>query len=89
MQLPRVGAHILHIKQHVIVEGVELFEDIIGRTNTSADEAIVRPGNCARISFHFGKSDLFIHSNWYKVTLSCRSFTWRWRNFWIEREGHL
>lgn len=49
-------AHILHLKQHVRVEKIELLD----ATNAVDDVAVVRPGSRAKITFRFLKRQEFI-----------------------------
>eukprot|EP00551_Chaetoceros_affinis_P012131 CAMPEP_0203663152 /NCGR_PEP_ID=MMETSP0090-20130426/849_1 /ASSEMBLY_ACC=CAM_ASM_001088 /TAXON_ID=426623 /ORGANISM="Chaetoceros affinis, Strain CCMP159" /LENGTH=478 /DNA_ID=CAMNT_0050526027 /DNA_START=123 /DNA_END=1559 /DNA_ORIENTATION=+ len=52
-------AHILHIKQNVKVEKIELIDDSQTMLD-SEDEIVVRPGNRAKITFRFMKRKEFI-----------------------------
>jgi elongation factor 1-alpha len=55
-------AHILHLKQHVMVENIELLDDAsMGNCSLDAGgEVVVRPGNRAKITFRFLKRQEFI-----------------------------
>jgi elongation factor 1-alpha len=55
-------AHILHLKQHVMVENIELLDDAsMGNCSLDAGgEVVVRPGNRAKITFRFLKRKEFI-----------------------------
>jgi elongation factor 1-alpha len=57
-------AHILHLKQPVKIENIELLEDAMGKHALSSDddEVVVRPGNRAKITFRFMKRKEFIRS---------------------------
>lgn len=50
--------HILHLKQHVRVENIELLDS----TNSADDVVVVRPGNRAKITFRFLKRQEFIRN---------------------------
>lgn len=54
-------AHILHVKQHVKVENIELLENTMGMQCVQSGEGItVRPGNRAKITFRFLSRQEFI-----------------------------
>jgi small GTP-binding protein len=56
-------AHVLHIKQPVVVEDIKLLEDEMGAQGFALeDEVVVRPGNRARITFRFVKQKEFVRS---------------------------
>lgn len=56
-------AHVLHIKQPVVVDNIELLEDEMGAHGFAPeDEVVVRPGNRAKITFRFVKRKEFIRA---------------------------